>query len=142
MPNPVPTREEFPSIVCLEHQETGSSLRATAKAQISEGTFWKPPRPAPGSTRSSLPPGPGTHRASAPSEEGRREERRRRRRQQAACPVAASLLLIQAGKGCSRENRRLAWPAGRAASAASALTSNLLSGPPLCCLPALDSGGC
>ena len=45
----------------------------------------------------------GTHRAPAPSEEGRREQRGRRGRQQAACSGAAASLLIQAGQGCSEK---------------------------------------
>lgn len=42
----------------------------------------------------------GTHRTSDPSEERRWEQWGRRGRQQAACFVAATLLLIQARKGC------------------------------------------
>lgn len=44
-----------------------------------------------------------THRTSAPSEERWWEQRGWRGGQQAACSVAATLLLIQAGKGCSKK---------------------------------------
>ena len=44
-----------------------------------------------------------THRTSGPSKERWWEERGWRGGQQAACSVAATLLLIQAGKGCSEK---------------------------------------